>query len=1353
MCLIRNIIKSVIINEEVGYMGKRYHLGLDIGTSSIGWAVMDDDFKIMRVKGKKGIGVRLFEEGKTAAERRGYRTTRRRYSRRKWRLNLLEEIFDPEIVKVDPTFFARLKESNLSPKDDRKQYSGNLIFPEKTKEEIREWTEKYPTIYHLRNALMTGNRQFDIREVYLALHHIVKYRGNFLFNGNFQTGEVNLSDRFDDINSAFISACGEEKAPQIPSELYNEIQELFFDKNTRKLDKQKQLATKLSQDNDKDWSTQFSKALFGYKTKFKVVLQSDEDLDDFQLDSDDADDKIASISEQVDDDRGSILDNIKILYSRITLNEIVPDGKTLSQSMIEKYNLHRDHLKEIKDQLKHTDNWVKFDDLYSQYVNGKLESDRLKKLSSDDFYKKVLTLFDGELKTRVKEWQEKGEFLPKQRTGSNGVIPHQLHQNELDQIIENQAKYYPWLATLNPNENRQRVAKYKLSELVAFRIPYYVGPMVTKDQSNFAWMVKKSDEKEITPWNFDQVVDRDKSAEEFINRMTTKDTYLIGEDVLPAKSLLYEKFTVLNELNNIRINGEHLTTDEKHQVYRDLFQNAKSISTKKFHNYLVCNLNKPNHLNITGFSDLTKFNSSLDSYIDLKKIFADRIDDQDLQDDFEKMIRWSTVFEDKQIFERKLSEINWLTDQERSEVAKLRYRGWGRLSKRLLTGIHDENGQRIIDALWNSPKNFMQIQAEAAFNKRINDLNTKELSNNNVEDMLADAYTSPQNKKAIRQVLLVVEDIQKAMHGDAPTSISLEFAREEQESSRTRSRRATLSAIYRQVSDEIVSTTVKGELGKATSISDRLYLYFTQGGRDMYTGEPINIDEISRGYEIDHILPQSFIKDDSLDNRVLVKGAINNGKSANYVMDQSWAPDRLAWWEKLLDNRLISRKKYQSLTLTPGKINKYSQNGFINRQLVETRQVIKLVANILNDQYSNDDTKIIVVKAALNSQLRGFLELFKNRNINDYHHGMDAYLSTFIGNYLYKKYPKLRSYFVYGEFKKFSGKQNLKSFNFLHDLEDDSINIISNDDGEIVGSHHEMIEELEKVYKYKYMLVSKEVYSYSGKLFNDTVYTHEKNKLIPLKKDKPTSIYGGYSSEKSAYMVIIKILKKNKSNIYKVVGIPEIYSEKLEKLKLDDTKTYVEKFREIINKQLNKSEINNYSIVLDKVMYNQLIFENGEWMTLGSSKERHNAKQLVLENKIIAILDEESRRAISRKDGISSELDMVYEQLINAIRKDFPLYKKYIETLENHKDEFRQLPINSKYDSKGKKSSDGKFDIINDIITGLHANGTRKDIKILGLSEFGRFKSVITFSENAKLIYQSPTGLFERRVKLKDLSK
>ena len=49
---------------------------------------------------------------------------------------------------------------------------------------------------------------------------------------------------------------------------------------------------------------------------------------------------------------------------------------------------------------------------------------------------------------------------------------------------------------------------------------------------------RKSDGK-ITPWNFDNKVDKDASAEKFIRKMTNKCTYLIGEDVLPKHALLY----------------------------------------------------------------------------------------------------------------------------------------------------------------------------------------------------------------------------------------------------------------------------------------------------------------------------------------------------------------------------------------------------------------------------------------------------------------------------------------------------------------------------------------------------------------------------------------------------------------------------------------------------------------------------------------------------------------------------------------------------------------------------------------------------------------------------------------------
>ncbi|MGO2064001.1 MAG: type II CRISPR RNA-guided endonuclease Cas9, partial [Latilactobacillus curvatus] len=98
-------------------MSRPYNIGLDIGTSSIGWSVVDDQSKLVSVRGKYGYGVRLYDEGQTAAERRSFRTTRRRLKRRKWRLGLLREIFEPYITPVDDTFFLRQKQSNLSPKD------------------------------------------------------------------------------------------------------------------------------------------------------------------------------------------------------------------------------------------------------------------------------------------------------------------------------------------------------------------------------------------------------------------------------------------------------------------------------------------------------------------------------------------------------------------------------------------------------------------------------------------------------------------------------------------------------------------------------------------------------------------------------------------------------------------------------------------------------------------------------------------------------------------------------------------------------------------------------------------------------------------------------------------------------------------------------------------------------------------------------------------------------------------------------------------------------------------------------------------------------------------------------------
>ena len=47
-------------------MEKEYYLGLDMGTNSVGWAVTDDAYNLIRFKGKDMWGIREFDEANPA---------------------------------------------------------------------------------------------------------------------------------------------------------------------------------------------------------------------------------------------------------------------------------------------------------------------------------------------------------------------------------------------------------------------------------------------------------------------------------------------------------------------------------------------------------------------------------------------------------------------------------------------------------------------------------------------------------------------------------------------------------------------------------------------------------------------------------------------------------------------------------------------------------------------------------------------------------------------------------------------------------------------------------------------------------------------------------------------------------------------------------------------------------------------------------------------------------------------------------------------------------------------------------------------------------------------------------------
>lgn len=48
---------------------KKYFVGFDIGTSSVGWAVTDEEYKLCKFNGHKMWGVRLFDEPESGREK------------------------------------------------------------------------------------------------------------------------------------------------------------------------------------------------------------------------------------------------------------------------------------------------------------------------------------------------------------------------------------------------------------------------------------------------------------------------------------------------------------------------------------------------------------------------------------------------------------------------------------------------------------------------------------------------------------------------------------------------------------------------------------------------------------------------------------------------------------------------------------------------------------------------------------------------------------------------------------------------------------------------------------------------------------------------------------------------------------------------------------------------------------------------------------------------------------------------------------------------------------------------------------------------------------------------------------
>lgn len=618
---------------------------------------------------------------------------------------------------------------------------------------------------------------------------------------------------------------------------------------------------------------------------------------------------------------------------------------------------------------------------------------------------------------------------------------------------------------------------------------------------------------------------------------------------------------------------------------------------------------------------------------------------------------------------------------------------------------------------------------------------------------MANLHGSPALKRGLNQSIKVVADIVKFM-GHDPEKIFIEFTRSDDFSKLTISRYRRIKKQYLEIAKaikkipaefkDIKEYQTQLEENKGKLASERLMLYFLQCGHSLYSNKPIDLNMInSSKYHVDHILPQSYIKDDSLENKALVLASENENKIDNMLISHDIIATNLPRWQALKDQNLMGSKKFANLTRTT--VTENQKKGFIQRQLVQTSQIVKNITLILNDLYKN--TSCIETRATLSSEFRKafsnfdettyhyqFPEFVKNRDVNDFHHAQDAFLACVIGEYQLKKYPKDNLRLVYDQYSKFldSLKKDTRKKNGRMPRYTQNGFIIGSmfngktyvdDNGEIIWDQ-KIKESIRKTFNYHQFNVVRQTIEQHGKLFNDTIQPHsDRYKLIPLKTNRDPAIYGGYNNDNNAYSVVLDVDGKKKIN-----GIPIRIANQLKSDELD-LSSWLE------NNIKHKKPM---TILIDKVpKYQRIINEETGDLLITSANEVINNVQLFLPSMytaLISLLDSTKTEMYSKllSNYEANILIDIYDYLLTKLKNNYPLYRKEWAKLAEHRDDFIESDLVTQAST------------LQQLIKFMHADPSNVNLKFGNFkgNRFGRKNGNIKLSKT-DFIYESPTGLFK----------
>ena len=1411
-----------------------YIIGLDIGTNGVGWSVTDDDGRLLKAKGRHMFGYSKFDEADTAEERSRYRHQRRRRSRIKLRLSLLQKLLTEDISRVDEDFIHRIDEASMDSTERTKENIYRTLPPSLYTDGslvVREKGKKTLPIYKIRESLVNTKKEADIRYVYMAIAHILKHRGLFLNESVSEQTEAEMCQEF----AAFLFYINDNYFTHVPCDIERISKFINMLTVVREEDRQIEETIRIfsaGEDTGKVLE-EIVRLLNGETVELNHVFKSKKKICQVSFGDMDSVDIIDTLPEDIADEVQRLADIYEWKENKCREQETV----SLSEEMNARYERHKEDLRQLKKWIRkympdeyerffHSDN-EKIN--YNAYVHSHTGSSSGAKqtetswnsCSQESFYAHVSDILNschapaGQKEASgmlQKMYDENGNmiqngFLPLQRIRLNNTIRNRSHLAELEKILENQSEYYP---TIKENKD-------KILCLCTYRLPVYVGPLRQGKHSPFApWVEYRTDSRErILPWELDDRINIEKTAENWITNATNECTFVPGDKVLPKHSLLYEEYMLLNELNAMNVvydleeagvKTEQQTMDQtedkekkkkeekktkvevpidgslKENLINEYFRHKKRPTMEGMLAWLKEQKqfrNKPNLRIEAGSKRVDRLSSRLSTLFDVERILGHRLLAEEDIARMEDMVRWSTVYADRNIYKDRLRrEFKDIYSEEQiRQFEGLRYRGWGKLGKRILTDpLCSVNGKKksVMEILRTNHETFMRIYWKDSYKLRaaICELQGNEQNDCVEYAMLENIHCSPSLKRGVWHSVKIIEELKKYM-GHEPSGIYLRNMREANKE-KTKEIQMSLTR-YTQVKElyaaydkgkkrqDRILPALKTKLQSCKkAMTDAEYLYLTQFGKCMYTGEDIDLNDPS-SYMIDHVIPQYLSMDETFNNRVLVK---KNARVSKMPLPKSVIREMNPFWTALAENGMIPGAKLRGLQTE--QYTEETAEYYLSKQLTDNSLIIERLTSLLGKCYP--DCRVVGLNTILIDKIRDALTIKRVRSLSEMQRAYEAFLVAHIGAFMQKFYPSLAMPGTRGqiqEYKKIKEHDTDKNCTVseaykkpelinkeIKDKETDEVKRVI-ESCWITGQ--ERMDYARKVCTWHDGFVTYKPHEYTGKFFRETLYRHvSEDNLINTKHGDHHQVY-------IAHMALISYRDKHGEYWEEVINVPAYVAALCKK------GNYKEELLKYIETELgyNGDKYQKIKIIKEKILLNQeavVKLETGEShpVYLKSATEWANAKQLHVKEEYV----ESIRKAFSVPlDAVESipdddwvKIEETAEYLAAKLQSEYPIYKSLNDSIQtamrDHgsyitKEQYLlmiQIMVNSMNPGGErvkpiieKLNLETKKEAVRSFLHGKMPTGLKSPITLTGDS---RMNNKRLKSKNIVLVTRSITGLY-----------